>query len=594
MRSKQIIQSIFEKKPIPGSRVISPLLASGEKARTPPPETAPLREQKQKKGIGIIGQLLGQNVATGIDIRPQTIRIAQIQGTPSHWVVALADQELIRPCAPRSVQWFQELRSALQKLILRVPIQGNLIVGCALPYVMLRRIELPSLPDSELASSIYHTTGGWMPYPQTEREVYWSPVRRSGNTQQALAQVGHAPFIQEMEEVFKNTTKHNIFVAHSGLGYHALAGSYRAEPEKSFAVVELSEDSLLMAVVDHWGVWMVRDISLGVQDFLRVLRNTITIENRTVSLSEAEARNYLKSYGLLREIPRQENIPPIFTNLPAVLGPLVERIQSEIQRSLEYFREQIRGNPVERVFLSGLGSQLPGAHLIVPAGLPASFEGVALRGKGGQAISSEFAVSAGLALSTFQNIQFRKAEENMMPRKILGMNLLQATVLLAILLLASTWGGARIFSLRQARLLSQSRAALEKRAPQLLARKNILQQTKRIQAWRGWTQIGQSEAAVWKKGWDLLQSDAFKEININKWEGESREGNRILRVSGSIASTDTNPELIAYQFLENLKRTDFVLDARLLRTIAKKGVGKGELGFDALLTLSPPSAEKTQ
>lgn len=157
-----------------------------------------------------------------------------------------------------------------------------------------------------------------------------------------------------------------------------------------FLVADLGATTSSFYVLDRHTVRFMRKVPVGGDAITKMLTTTVSTDAEPIQLTDNEAEEvkiigYLPLTGKKEparrsgpmaptgggEPPAEQPAPKRLEQMEVLVRPVIERITSEIMRSIQFFKDNA-GQPVAAVLLTGgtAGLQLLQTHLAISAGLP--------------------------------------------------------------------------------------------------------------------------------------------------------------------------------------------------------------------------------
>jgi len=142
--------------------------------------------------------------------------------------------------------------------------------------------------------------------------------------------------------------------------WHAFKREYPDQANRTVILLHMEQSKTTLVVV-HQGVLLTtREIAVGIDDFEAALEQKVNIDGKALNLNRTEARKIFFDYG----IPKNPigKIKPHGLTLYRVsifLRPVIERLTSEIQRSINFFKKQYNELSWDHIYISGLGGAVP-------------------------------------------------------------------------------------------------------------------------------------------------------------------------------------------------------------------------------------------
>jgi len=126
------------------------------------------------------------------------------------------------------------------------------------------------------------------------------------------------------------------------------------------AIVHMNQNETIITMVKSGRLEFTREMAVGVKDYQKALVQRVMVGDDAVSITEEMAKDYLMQYGI--PIDTDQDIPENGISLYKIsifLRPIVERMTSEINRSLDYFRKQVADVECQEIYMTGPGAAIP-------------------------------------------------------------------------------------------------------------------------------------------------------------------------------------------------------------------------------------------
>ena len=126
------------------------------------------------------------------------------------------------------------------------------------------------------------------------------------------------------------------------------------------AIINIGREQTTITVIKAGRLEFNREMIVGVSDYRKALIQRVMVGNEAVNIDEQMANDYLMRYGIPTETDR--DIPETGISLYKIsifLRPIIERMTSEINRSLEYFKKQVADVECQELYFTGPGAAIP-------------------------------------------------------------------------------------------------------------------------------------------------------------------------------------------------------------------------------------------
>ena len=126
------------------------------------------------------------------------------------------------------------------------------------------------------------------------------------------------------------------------------------------AIVHMNRNETTITMVKSGRMEFNREMAVGVKDYQKALVQRVMVGNDAVNITEDMATEYLFKYGI--PVDTEKDIPETGISLYKIhifLRPVIERMTSEINRSLDYFKKQVVDVECNEIYLTGPGAAIP-------------------------------------------------------------------------------------------------------------------------------------------------------------------------------------------------------------------------------------------
>jgi type IV pilus assembly protein PilM len=268
--------------------------------------------------------------------------------------------------------------------------------------VIVKKIALPMMSDQELAETIQKEAAQQIPFDISDVSIDYQILSEDAASPQmdvllvavkkdkilnytnVLSMAGKAPAIVDIDAfALQNCYEYN----------------YDPAPGSTVALLNLGASVMNINIVKGTVPLFTRDVSVGGHQYTDSLQKELDL-----SFDDAEALKLGKKLGTVSE----EAKAPI-------LQQVTEIIVLEIQKTFDFFRATAAGEHIERIYLAGGSSKVPGLieslrqEFSLPVDVLNPFQKIAppAEGKGAELIeenAGQLAVAVGLALRSFDDL----------------------------------------------------------------------------------------------------------------------------------------------------------------------------------------------
>jgi len=267
--------------------------------------------------------------------------------------------------------------------------------------VIVKPVKMPSMPDEDLANVIKTEAAQYIPFDISdvnidyqilsedlaapEMDVLLVAVKRDKilNYTNALQLAGRQPSIVDID----------VFALQNCYEYN-----YEPAPNSTVALLNIGASVMNINIVKGSTPLFTRDVSVGGHQYTDSLQKELDL-----SFDDAEAFKLGQKVGTVSE----DSKGPI-------LQQVTEIIVLEIQKTFDFFRATAAGEHIERIYLAGGSSQVPGLmealrqEFSLPVDSLNPFQRIDVpEGPAADIVfhsAAQFAVAVGLALRSFESL----------------------------------------------------------------------------------------------------------------------------------------------------------------------------------------------
>ena len=319
---------------------------------------------KMKKP-GILGKLTGPATKhLAIDIGNHTLKILELRSTARGIDIV---HHAVAPTPPGGFQ-ISVLAAQLKEMIQEHRIKTKqAVVGLAGKGIATRRLTLPNIPEEEIQEAVRWQAGELFPFSLGDAMLAFQILERDDSSAQAKQEVLAAAATRE------TVMEHIALLQEAGLEPvgllaepHALEQFWRTanlagDEEGAIAVLDLGARKTSVHIFQGRELQFSRYVPTSGDAFTMALTGMIRAGDQEIELNTAQAEKLKREHGIPSVEDRGktgEGIP--LSQLAVRIRPVLEKLETEISRSFDYYAFQFQGETITRLLLTGGGAQLKG------------------------------------------------------------------------------------------------------------------------------------------------------------------------------------------------------------------------------------------
>src|SRR5450755_1819770 len=292
----------------------------------------------------------GSKTIVGLDVGSSSIKAVELKrGRDGLEVVHLG----LEPLAPDIVVDSMivdsgQVSSAIAKLFTDNQIKSTRVATAVSGHsVIVKRIPMPSMSDQELAETIQKEAAQHIPFDLSDVNLDYQILSEEAGSPQmdvllvavkkdkilnytnVLSMAGKTPAIVDIDALaLQNCYEYN----------------YEPAPNQVVALLNLGASVMNINIVKGTTPLFPRDVSVGGHQYTDSLQKELDL-----SFEDAESLKLGRRIGTVSEDAKQP-----------ILQQVTEIIVLEIQKTFDFFRATASGEHIERVYLAGGSSKVPG------------------------------------------------------------------------------------------------------------------------------------------------------------------------------------------------------------------------------------------
>ncbi len=255
------------------------------------------------------------------------------------------------------------LRSLLEGIVVERAEQVVSIVDDS--FACVRQIQVPRMPARELPGAVRWELQRFLAIPPEEMQVDYEVIGETGSERDRklclVAAAIPAGMVQEHLKFLEQAGVKPTQLIPKATAISAWAARFRKD-QGPMAVLELGVGGSEFIVAEAGQLLFTRKIPVGSADLTRSMTGVLMTSQGQVGLTEAEAEALKRGVGIPGHGASSEALSKGIsrTQLLSLIRGILERLASEVERSLAFYGESTCRGGIEELFLVGGGAHLKG------------------------------------------------------------------------------------------------------------------------------------------------------------------------------------------------------------------------------------------
>lgn len=311
---------------------------------------------KKKVAIPKLKKVKGKTVYV-IDIGTHAIKVMQVLKSEKKIRVIKAEQRVIPSAMRKNESGLKVLMvKNLREMLPAKDVDINADIYLTLPdqATQFKRVKLPDVNEKERDNAIKFQLKKELPFPLESCVIRYRGMNPKVKGRQVVDVLAvDQRVIQQRLDILSEAELTPTYITIPSANTHLLANYVSASAGKKggFALVDIGAVKTTITITDQDRLILSRTISTGSTDFTTILQG-LDLGANGVEFEEVQSEKYKLKYGL-----PPENDPNLMRTA-ILMRPVAERIASEINRSLDFYRREVPDGELQNVVLIGGGSQM--------------------------------------------------------------------------------------------------------------------------------------------------------------------------------------------------------------------------------------------
>jgi type IV pilus assembly protein PilM len=364
-------------------------------------------------------------IAIGLDIDEKSVKFVKLNKTDSEVTLfKYAVREV-----PQSEDKVKAISDILKDLF-KGEKPDTEVYTCAFgTNVSMKRLSLPVMPDEEIAEALRWEAKNIIPFPLENSSMDFFRIGKISDKAVEKYDVMFAVAGEEFLNFLASISKESG-VKFSGISLiplvlcSILVQGKKIEKDKINAIIDIGAEAASINLFKGDTLNFTREIKVAGDSLTKAMTGLLVADHWQLNLTYEQAEDIKKKYG----IPKKDTAEVTDSGIPLVhihemMAPTLRRLQNEILRSFDYYKEEFREEKIDRIFITGGSSGLKNLEEFLSNALGIKVESLnpleilkvdkasGIDESALKEVSSRMALAVGLALERSEKINFQRKKE---------------------------------------------------------------------------------------------------------------------------------------------------------------------------------------
>ena len=242
--------------------------------------------------------------------------------------------------------------------------QARLICVLNSPETMTKKINMPFMPRQELEEAIRWQVKHFLSFPLDEAvldfEILGETFEKGVKKLNVMVAVAPRRVVDQSMALISPLGRISSIIPASLAARH-LIKNWSLDSEGAAAVLELGAGISELDIYKNSSLEISRKFPISGEDITQSLVGVLALEGGRVELGLEEAERIKKDFGIpLGSSSEKIEGKMTTTQIFSLIRPKIEQLVTEIERSFDFYREELGGTKVTKLILFGGGAMMKG------------------------------------------------------------------------------------------------------------------------------------------------------------------------------------------------------------------------------------------
>ncbi len=317
-------------------------------------------------------------IAIGLDIDEKSIKFAKIKQTDGDVTLLKYAIRDIPPSEDKIKSISGVLKEVFNGEKSDIPVYTS-VFG---QNVSLKRLMLPEMPQDELIEAIKWEARNLVPFPLENSAIDYYKIGDFIDNNTKKYDLMFAVAGEEILKFFNDISKESG-IKFAGISLMPLALSAllshakKYDTSKVIAIIDIGAEAASINLFKGNKLNFTREITVAGDSLTKAMTGLLVADHWQLNLTYEQAEEIKLKYG----IPKKDTTETTDNGIPLVhihemMSTTLRRLQNELQRSFDYYKEEFREEKIDNIFLTGGSAGLKNLDEFLSAALGLKVENV--------------------------------------------------------------------------------------------------------------------------------------------------------------------------------------------------------------------------
>ncbi|MCM8778341.1 MAG: pilus assembly protein PilM [Candidatus Omnitrophica bacterium] len=340
--------------------------------------------------------------------------------------------------------------------------------------------------------------------------------------------------------------------------------------QKTYAILDFSWTVCAFSFYQNKQILFSRIIPIGVKNLINALCISIVYKGNKLSLNPEKAWQVLKEVGIPEEVSEAEWQGFPLSQILVLMRPELERLSTELIRSLDYFSLTLKEKNPEKIFLTGIGTSIKGLPKYLMHNIHYPLAELLSPVESGSELSPQERNTVSCSLGNLLSLPDKTINLLPLGYRIERMPVIQKTIRISSLIISLSMLGSIILTLPKSIIQRKELALFKKHTPYFEKLKELNRELRRREEIKSIISQGKINFS-----WIIQEISAvippkaiISQLNLNK-------STRTIELLGIIFSGEFVENIVA-EIMKNINNSKILFEPKLesIKKAPERGIAE--------------------
>jgi len=253
--------------------------------------------------------------------------------------------------------------------------EKNIIISLQDPdALVVKRINLPSVPEKEMAEAIKWEIKDEVPFNLNEAQIDWQAVgeytdKEGAKREDLIVVCARKDLIARYIQIAKRIGLNVVDIKSPSVNFSYILEKNEASKKGVTSILDVGAAGSTFSIYKDGRLNFLRNLPFSSEQFTASISGAIISSDGRLELTREKSEQIREEFGIPEDPNQILNDGIKASQVISLIRPALERLTSEISKSITYYTASFESDAPKTLYITGGGSNLKGLDLYLKNGL---------------------------------------------------------------------------------------------------------------------------------------------------------------------------------------------------------------------------------